>query len=158
MNETTEKYSHARYARTILQVSIFMVKYDSVITENPAILTALKLRFKITRNYNAITWFLKGLADLMTSNIANVTFYSKEKNWTTISDDVIWQLKSTSEKAWSKIVRKIVSALMSQSYRLLSDFLKFSQSLKITEKVAFNIASEASYVYIFSRQKLIKNA
>ena len=47
---------------------------------------------------------------------------------------------------------------MSQSYRLLSDFLKFSQSLKITEKVAFNIASEASYVYIFSRQKLIKIA
>ena len=33
-------------------------------------------------------------------------------------------LKSTSEKASSKIVRKIVSALMSQSYRLLSDFFK----------------------------------
>ena len=30
--------------------------------------------------------------------------------------------------------------------------------LKITQKVAFNIASEASYVYILSRQKLIKNA
>ena len=30
--------------------------------------------------------------------------------------------------------------------------------LKITEKVAFNIASEASYVNILSRQKLIKNA
>ena len=30
--------------------------------------------------------------------------------------------------------------------------------LKITEKVSFNIASEASYVYILSRQKLIKNA
>ena len=33
-----------------------------------------------------------------------------------------------------------------------------SQCLKITEKVAFNIASEASYVYILSGQKLIKNA
>ena len=32
-----------------------------------------------------------------------------------------------------------------------------SQCLKIIEKVAFNIASEASYVYIPSRQKLIKN-
>ena len=31
------------------------------------------------------------------------------------------------------------------------------QCLKITEKVSFNIASEASYVYIFSRQKFIIN-
>ena len=31
-----------------------------------------------------------------------------------------------------------------------------SQCLKITEKVAFNFASEASYVYIKSGQKLIK--
>ena len=29
---------------------------------------------------------------------------------------------------------------------------------KITEKVSFNIASEASYVYILSVQKIIKNA
>ena len=34
----------------------------------------------------------------------------------------------------------------------------FSRYLKITEKVAFNIASETSYVYILSWQKLIKNA
>ena len=33
-----------------------------------------------------------------------------------------------------------------------------SQCLKIAKKVAFNIASEASYVYIFSGQKLTKNA
>ena len=33
-----------------------------------------------------------------------------------------------------------------------------SQCLKITEKVSFNIASEASYVYIMSGQKLIKSA
>ena len=32
------------------------------------------------------------------------------------------------------------------------------QCLKISEKVAFIIASEASYVYILSGQKLIKNA
>ena len=30
--------------------------------------------------------------------------------------------------------------------------------LKITEKVSFNIVSEASYVYILSGQKLTKNA
>ena len=33
-----------------------------------------------------------------------------------------------------------------------------SRCLKITEKVSFNIASEASYVYILSGQKLIENA
>ena len=33
-----------------------------------------------------------------------------------------------------------------------------TQCLKITEKVSFNIASEASYVYILSCQKFIKNA
>ena len=33
-----------------------------------------------------------------------------------------------------------------------------SRCLKITEKVSFNIVSEASYVYILSGQKLIKNA
>ena len=33
-----------------------------------------------------------------------------------------------------------------------------TRCLKITEKVSFNIASEASYVYILNEQKLIKNA
>ena len=33
-----------------------------------------------------------------------------------------------------------------------------SRCLKITEKVSVNIASEASYVYIFCGQKFIKNA
>ena len=33
-----------------------------------------------------------------------------------------------------------------------------ARCLKITAKVSFNIASEASYVYILSGQKLIKNA
>ena len=38
-------------------------------------------------------------------------------------------------------------------------FIKWnSQCLKIGKKVAFNIASEASYVYILSRQKFIENA
>ena len=33
-----------------------------------------------------------------------------------------------------------------------------AQCLKITENVSFNMASQASYVYILSKQKLIKNA
>ena len=43
----------------------------------------------------------------------------------------------------------------------LAIFRKLCQGhciFKITEKVSFNIASEASYVYILSGQKLIKNA
>ena len=47
---------------------------------------------------------------------------------------------------------------------ILLNVRKFNNSkpkswcLKITEKVSFNIASEASYVYNMSGQKLIKNA
>ena len=36
--------------------------------------------------------------------------------------------------------------------------LYLARCLKITEKVSFNIASEASYIYILTGQKLIKNA
>ena len=37
-------------------------------------------------------------------------------------------------------------------------YSKYTQWLKFTEKVSFEIASEASYVYILSGQKFIKNA
>ena len=37
-------------------------------------------------------------------------------------------------------------------------YYRITQCLKITEKVSFNIASEANYSYILSGQKLIKNA
>ena len=36
--------------------------------------------------------------------------------------------------------------------------VSYKRCLKTTEKVSFNIASEASYVYILSGQKVIKNA
>ena len=36
--------------------------------------------------------------------------------------------------------------------------IKLARCLKITERVSFNIASEVSYVYILSGQKLIKIA
>ena len=50
------------------------------------------------------------------------------------------------------------------TYNALFAYPEFGKSvttarcLKTTEKVSFNIASEASYVYILSGQKLIKNA
>ena len=40
----------------------------------------------------------------------------------------------------------------------LRPYLTFPQCLKITEKVSFDIASEASYVYILSEQKFIKKS
>ena len=42
--------------------------------------------------------------------------------------------------------------------RILAHIRSSTRSLKITEKVTFNIASEASYVYILCGQKLMKNA
>ena len=36
--------------------------------------------------------------------------------------------------------------------------MQYARCLKITEKVSFNIASEASYIYKLSGQKFIKNA
>ena len=44
-----------------------------------------------------------------------------------------------------------------QSSLLKGEQIIASQCLKIVQKVAFNIASEASYVYNLTRQKLIKN-
>ena len=41
---------------------------------------------------------------------------------------------------------------------MLLDKARIAQCLKITQKVASNIASEASYVYILSGEKLFKNA
>ena len=37
-----------------------------------------------------------------------------------------------------------------------SSLLTYARCFKITEKVSFNIASEASFVYTLSGQKLIK--
>ena len=50
-----------------------------------------------------------------------------------------------------------VSKFMSD-HKNAFEMRSFTRCLKITEKVSFNIASEASYVYILSGQKLLKNA
>ena len=39
-----------------------------------------------------------------------------------------------------------------------TNFILYPQCFKITEKVSFKIESEASYIYILSGQKFIKNA
>ena len=43
-------------------------------------------------------------------------------------------------------------------FKLFGLVLTLTRCFKITEKVSFNIASEASYAYILSGQKLLKNA
>ena len=56
---------------------------------------------------------------------------------------------------------KIVPFFQNLSFPFIFETKSFpidAQCLKITEKVSFNIASEASYVYILSGHKLIKSA
>ena len=48
--------------------------------------------------------------------------------------------------------------ILSKKGVVQSKFYAHTQCLKITENVSFNIASEASYVYILSGQKFIENA
>ena len=79
-------------------------------------------------------------------------------------------------KLFANLIRIRILMKIKRSFRLQDDakngnftnFLKVvhpelvgthcTQCLKITEKVSFNIAREASYVYILSGQKLFKNA
>ena len=51
----------------------------------------------------------------------------------------------------------ITISQLKQSFKFIKKSLKKAQCLKITEKVSFNIASVASYVYILSGQKFTKN-
>ena len=54
---------------------------------------------------------------------------------------------------------KIIAEYNKREKLLIPQFLHTAaRCLKITEKSPLNIASEASYVYILSGQKLIKNA
>ena len=72
------------------------------------------------------------------------------RRFLTINSAVSVALTIFSKSAKKKVLlRKVHSDTTKQ---------KKKSCLKITEKVSFNIASEASYVYILSGQKLIKNA
>ena len=71
--------------------------------------------------------------------------------------------RSASAMVCSGIYSRFLSKVIEQWLRMRKMaprkfVLTFTKSLKITENVSFNIASEASYVYILSGQKLIKNA
>ena len=55
------------------------------------------------------------------------------------------------------LLKKLLSDFM-HNWALKSIKRESTRSLKIKEKVLFNITSEASYVYILNGQKLNKNA
>ena len=60
-------------------------------------------------------------------------------------------------KGQQAIKRSLFPLTFSQVFSQNAQFC-YPWYLKITEKVSFNIASEASYAYILSVQKFIKNA
>ena len=53
---------------------------------------------------------------------------------------------------------RVFVKLVQKVSKLKTNDGQLTQCLKITEKVSFNIASEASYIKILSEQKFIKNA
>ena len=63
-------------------------------------------------------------------------------------------LVSSKTEIWARLLCQLGNAV--KLFNVLLSSQK-ARCLKITEKVSFNIASEARYVYISSGQKLIKN-
>ena len=61
-------------------------------------------------------------------------------------------------KNYTKSITNDKSVINNNLFLTLMLIFQTSRCLKLTEKVSFNIASEASYVYILSGQQLIKNA
>ena len=55
-------------------------------------------------------------------------------------------------------MEKKPEACLIMDFPILLNVFTLARCLKITEKVSFSIASEASYVYILSGRKFIKNA
>ena len=73
-------------------------------------------------------------------------------------DFLFWSRKHSTQK-YNKAPPFTELAVATQ-YLVKNPFFrssKYARCLKITEKVSLNIASEASYVYILSGQKFIKN-
>ena len=68
--------------------------------------------------------------------------------------------KKMQKKYIERVQWKIICRKTRRSFRQLTQHFRSytPQCMKITEKVSFNVASEASYVYILTGQKLIKNA
>ena len=75
----------------------------------------------------------------------------------------LWWYKNTPQPR-NKRVENLAFFTHKKQYRFVCGggiaivIAHWAQCLKITEKVSFNIASEASYVYILSGQKFLKNA
>ena len=90
----------------------------------------------------------------------SVLYRWKSLQWecirTSLSNNLLWF-----ENQQQKIERSEQHLKMYVFYYLFQNGktnYRNARCLKITEKVSFNIASEANYIYILSGQKLIKNA
>ena len=59
---------------------------------------------------------------------------------------------------YARILLRVSSNFLLLLWNVTTRIPTKSQCVKIAKKVAFNIASEASYIYILSGQKFIKNA
>ena len=79
----------------------------------------------------------------------------EEKNIITVFEN---HLKSLLVLFFGFSVKKLKNQIFENRIKFKVFLNTMARCLKITEKVSFNIASEASYVYILSGKKLIKNA
>ena len=112
-------------------------------------------------HYITLKWKeIKGISSHQVGYLApgwKTSSTSKLTNWRRMEEEsplespkVIWKLSSIYYLSTTLILSKYICCFI---------FIQPKTScLKITEKVSFNIASEASYVQILSGQKFIKNA
>ena len=93
-------------------------------------------------------------------HFSNCTWKSKVESFWTTDARVTSSFVEESRVQRKHLFRRTLGSIcqFTISNYLTRWFLTLSWCLKITEKVSFNIASVASYVYNLSGQKLIKNA
>ena len=84
---------------------------------------------------------------------SRLLFYSRATNKIALNW-IRFSFHSHKRFSWSFKSKIYLASFCHWSY----NYLAGSRCLKLAEKVSFNIASEASYFYISSGQKLIKNA
>ena len=111
---------------------------------------------------NRQNWpYLAFFDELLSTQIVNISRFARNVEWDFFSDFqplcILEDDFGSAGKNWNKSGSLLKT---SQYWNELANRTSnwTTQCLKITEKVAFNIASEASYVYILSGQKLIQNA
>ena len=89
--------------------------------------------------------------------IGTKDWWSKFWSTTNLIIGSLWMLPHTNANWWkSESFHPSITTSMScnQTFLILLYYISTAQCLEINQKVSLNIASEASYVYILSRQKV----